>query len=204
MPTIIPVSHARVIHSLTLVGDPEPMAVTYGVIYGPEVDLQAATNEMHDAMGDLVGQILPTAYVLGSTEVHARFTAGEPLSVLVHAVDRPGTGVSPVLPQNSAVLIHKRTTRAGRRGRGRIYMPGVIEGSCANNGVLDGAHRASLQNIWTAFLARFGAAGPLGDVNMVLLHNGPLLSEGDPLYEPTLVTSLFVDPVIATQRRRLR
>lgn len=95
-------------------------------------------------------------------------------------------------PPNTAWLIHKVTAMGGRKGRGRIYLPGVFSANTANNGAIDGSTLSTLQAAWSGFLGDLDTAG----VPLALLHTGS--------DEPNGITSLSVDPFVATQRRRLR
>jgi len=97
------------------------------------------------------------------------------------------------LPPNNAVLIRKVTSQGGRQGTGRMYVPGQIETEVDSLGLIGAASLANVQA---------GATGMHGDLEanaipMYLLHAvaGP---------SPVLVTALSVQPLIATQRRRIR
>jgi hypothetical protein len=112
-----------------------------------------------------------------------------------------GTQTPAVVPQNTAYLIRKRTDLAGRRGRGRMYVPGVSEADSGATGMV----LASAVTAWqTAFNNWFNdLTVTVGNrfYPPAVLHR----SEGigvEPL--PTLVTSFVVDSRVATQRRRLR
>lgn len=97
------------------------------------------------------------------------------------------------LPSNCALLVQKRTAIGGRSGRGRFFLPWALEESDVSEvGLIDGSTRSDWQDLMDDFLAGLSAA----DYPMTLLHSGA----GD----PAAVTSLSVQQVIATQRRRLR
>lgn len=99
---------------------------------------------------------------------------------------------SPGAPSNVAYLIRKNTSLGGRKGRGRMYVPGVSEATVGSDGALEPANMALIQTAVT----NFGAALVLDGMAPVLLH-------GDAT-TPTPITTLVVQPVAATQRRRLR
>jgi hypothetical protein len=99
-------------------------------------------------------------------------------------------------------LIHKRTSRGGRRGRGRMYIPWASPTSdIGETGVVTSTRVTAAQsaiNAWrTAVIA---AAGPI-----VLLHrpSTPGTTHPSTPGPPDEVSSLVVDPLVATQRRRL-
>ena len=94
-------------------------------------------------------------------------------------------------PQNS-LLVSKVTLHGGRHGRGRSYWPGTQEGVWDNFGNLDAGARETFQSKFDDFVTALVSA----DIPMYLLH-------GDDVTTPFAVTSLLVQPLIATQRRRL-
>lgn len=200
----------QVIHSMTLAADPEPMAVTYGVAFdvgsadSPAL-MAAAAVELHDSFGDTVIGAMGNVYTLTTTEIRYvpdSGTLGDDPTIAVTSLARVGAQPGGVLPQNCAVLIHKRTARSGRRGRGRMYVPGIPEGDVSQVGGI--TTLAGWQTALTAFYNRIVAAPDV--LGPVLLHSTsptvPLLT--DPLLVPDGITAFQVDGVIATQRRRLR
>lgn len=99
-------------------------------------------------------------------------------------------------PPNVAVLVHKRSARGGRRGRGRLFLPWAISGSNVSEaGIVTPAEVTVIQTAMGVFLGALNTQ----TVPMVLLHNPGLTTMGAP--DP--VTSLSVDRLISTQRRRL-
>lgn len=105
-------------------------------------------------------------------------------------------------PPNCATLVHKRTARGGRRGRGRMYIPWAITAtSLSENGALPGGDVSTVQaavDVWRGALNTGG--NPL-----VLLHRPSLPGTEHPTVPgaPDPVISCTVDPLVATQRRRL-
>lgn len=102
------------------------------------------------------------------------------------------TGNNP--PPNAACLVQKLTGLAGRRNRGRLYVPPhfLSETNVNNAGVIDASTRSALQ---TRFDDWFDAIA-LGDNEMLLFH-----SDGS---VPSVITSLNLQALMATQRNRLR
>lgn len=106
-----------------------------------------------------------------------------------------GSFARPTPPINCSLLVDKRTGAGGRRGRGRMFVPPatLAEGDISSLGVILGADVTSIQASWDVFF------GELEDNTLqpTLWHaTAPFL--GDP------ITSFVVQPLIATQRRRLR
>lgn len=106
------------------------------------------------------------------------------------------------LPANCATLVHKITARGGRRGRGRMYIPWAIASATVTEaGTIVSGDVTAVQNAVNAWrTAVIATVGPL-----VLLHR-PSLPEVQPPTTPgppNEITSMVVDPLVATQRRRL-
>jgi len=119
-----------------------------------------------------------------------------------------GTATNIVAPPNVAYLIHKRTTGRPRGARdGRMFMSGVPENAAGVNGEVAGAN----VNAWNAALALFLAGVSNAQVGVdrypVVLQTTPL-SRAPGTTPITIlsrrITSLVLDPVVATQRDRLR
>lgn len=112
------------------------------------------------------------------------------------AISLPGLTSTTTVPPNVAVLVHKRTARGGRRGRGRMYIPwGVGATQVDEAGVITGSVVTTIQGKMSAFLS----ALTTNNVPMVILHNTGISTMGP----PNLVTSMVVDTRVGTQRRRL-
>jgi hypothetical protein len=105
------------------------------------------------------------------------------------------------LPPNCAVLVHKRTARGGRRGKGRMYIPWAAGSAIPENGTVMAADVTRVGASFTAWRNALATnPGPL-----VLLHRNsePGIPNPSPAGPPDTVTGHTVDPLIATQRRRL-
>lgn len=174
-----------------------PAFITFGVdpsATDPVSIAQGVASSI--TLANSLGSITDSTVTFKSVTVRLGQDGGDPL-VGVHPMTAPGTGGAlSTLPPNCATLVHKRTAKGGRRHRGRMYLPWCVqEASVSETGVLDPAIVTQTQNAMTIFLNALTTA----NVPMVLLH-----SEGvSPVPPATLVTSLTVDALIATQRRRL-
>lgn len=108
------------------------------------------------------------------------------------SVATPGTSPGVTGYAGASTLARKNTASGGRRGRGRMYLPGIAEAEIDPGGALGGGFRTSVQTACTALLA----AQIADAIPMVLLHSDATT--------PTAVTSITVDAIVATQRRRQR
>ncbi len=200
MALVIPTGTAQVIHSLTLTGDAEPMAITYGVDLDPAAPGNAANlaDGLHDAFVTSMINILATGYQLVATELNYSLE-GEAFPRRVRHVEfDAGTGSSNLIPQNTAYLIHKDTSFGGRRNKGRFYLPGVGEPEVGITGVLTTAEVTRIQNALNNWFVGINAVVGVADV--LILHSDGITATP----APTVVTGFRIDTRVATQRRRLR
>ena len=109
-------------------------------------------------------------------------------------------------PPNVAALVQKKTGFGGRANRGRVYLPwSVNEGEVDEIGQLTAVARTALQTAVNSFY-NTPSVGPF----MVIANRTYDLPWDNPNRQLTAltigkpVTSLVVDGLVATQRRRLR
>lgn len=203
MALIIPPGYLQAVYEMSLAGDPEQMVVTLG----HEIDSASGAN-LDDAANDLFTAFATTVFVSGMASGYRLdgvtvYGGNDGPSIVRTSTNTPvtGAGSAAVLPPNCAVLVRKRTDLAGRRGRGRLYMPGPPESGVDQVGNLAGAEVTANQNRWSAFYDYLTSLQGGRLYPPVVLHR----SEGAGVEPPpTPVTQFTVDPKIATQRRRLR
>lgn len=106
-----------------------------------------------------------------------------------------GTAAAGMSPNNTAWLLRKNTTMGGRRGRGRLYVPGVPDTSSNGIGLLTSPALSLAQTCAT--LLESALTGLAGIDNCVLFH------ETAP-FTPTPIVTITAQPRVATQRRRMR
>lgn len=95
-------------------------------------------------------------------------------------------------PPNLCLLVEKHTDLGGRRGRGRMFLPGVSEPIVDGSGVIAGDYLSDVNGnlgLWQDSLET-------ANLNPVLFHSTETA--------PTPLTSMSLDPKAATQRRRMR
>lgn len=107
----------------------------------------------------------------------------------------PGTQAADAVHPNTAMLVRKSTGAGGRTGSGRFFIPGIPENAIGDNGVLSAPFLLAAQTEMDAFHAALLAEGLIP----ALLHGA-----GSPISAPLPITSFDVQPLVATQRRRLR
>lgn len=114
-------------------------------------------------------------------------------SEAVKAVGVNGSRSTDVDAPNVCALVRKVTASGGRTNRGRLFHPGVAEGGTDAGGVLQSGERTLLQARYDLLVSNLVAI----NVGLVILHTALELV-------PTPITSLAVQDLVATQRRRLR
>lgn len=188
---IIPDNCSQV--NLVFVGDnlPTGAQVTFGV--GNDSDFSPT------AVGDKVIEALVAAQVMdlfgddeAITTVHVKNGPNATGPFADVATDLPGALTSNITSPNVSLLVKKNTALGGRQGQGRMYWPGISEATIGSDGTIDGAFLTSAAGIFGTWLEELTTEL----IPMLLLHNNAVA--------PNAVTSLAVQAVGATQRRRLR
>lgn len=103
-------------------------------------------------------------------------------------------------PTAISAIARKSTNVLGRRGRGRMFLPGAVnEAEVGPDGQIIGARRTTLSAALNNFL--------------VILQNGnsglstllpPVLLHSDPALAPTLITGFGVSSIVGLVRGRIR
>jgi len=112
-----------------------------------------------------------------------------------------GADTGDPLPPQCASVFSLRTGLKGRSYRGRFFLPATSETNQANGAVI-GAYTTKLNTISAQLLAVFGPAGTNGDWRLgVISRYLNKVQRTTPVC--TQVTSISIDPVLHTQRRRV-
>lgn len=125
-------------------------------------------------------------------EVYVKFGDNATGAAGVFTVASAGSLGTGTVPPQVALLVKKNTQFGGRKGRGRFYVPGLVETDVDENGVVQGPDVAAWQDAMDDFHTQLNT----DDIPPLLLHNDATV--------PYLITSFTVDATTATQRRRLR
>lgn len=206
----IPTGFAEVTLHWTGLGAPNGADVVFGV-----------QNQADQPAGDIVGDA-GSAFIAANlddrladdvsiTLIKVKLGPDETGASAEAAVSIPGTqGATSVTPAVSA-LAKKGTAIGGRRGRGRMYFPGVSDTTFDDSGIMNGAAVTAWNTALAAFLTELDSR----DIPMVLLHSPATIWQlqngqprrvptGDAVPAPYLVTTLTIDGRAGTQRRRQR
>lgn len=172
-----------------------PALVTFGVHnLSPIPSAETAAVNVADTLTNVPGFTNFLDSNVSIAEVTAYYNnGGADLAVYTEPVGVPGTTSGTGTPPQVALLIRKETGLAGRRNRGRMFVPQPGNNNVGEDGLVNPTPLATYQTAADAFLADLET----NLVPMVLLHE-------DSGIAPTPVSALVVSNVVATQRRRLR
>jgi len=190
----IPEGFAQINYLLTGSGLPSGGQVTFGVditIFGG-----TAADLANNAWDNWVAEITPeTPSAIVLSGVLAKFgpDATGPSFLRTGAQAGPASGA--VASPQVAYLFTKSTDSGGRSGKGRTYLPGVLEANVDQAGNVPGPTVGA----WNVALEAFRDLFTADDTPLVLLH-----APGAPLSSPSIITGITCQSRVATQRRRLR
>jgi hypothetical protein len=194
-----PPGFAAVSLKFVLSGFARPAYCTFGV-GGTIADEDELAQRMVQAW--ITGTPAPNSRLEGTvTMSEATVRVGQDggedtVGIATNATGGGTSGATAYVPPNCAVLVHKRSARGGRRGRGRLFIPWYVpEGAVDERGTITGSDLTATQSAMNSLLGNLSTLlNP-----MVILHQPGSSDAG----VPTPVTALTVDPLISTQRRRL-
>jgi len=201
---IIPPGFAECAITLTHAGYTRPAVVTFGVELpsgasdADQVAEDAVTAFMHVTA---YGQAFTNSVQNALGEARVGQDGSEPIAGVFQSTLSGGSSGNFEVP-NVALLVHKRSARGGRRGRGRMFIPWILaDADTDQTGGIGATPLAALQTRSNAFRNILIVAG----YQLVLLHSvsGPEVTNPTTPGSPNVVTSLVVDPRVSTQRRRL-
>lgn len=173
-----------------------PAFITFGVdptSTDPTTVAQACGSAVR--LAGSLGTRVDSTVTIGPTTARLG-TDGSGTLVGVDTVTSNGGLSGSSAPPNVALLVHKRSGRGGRRGRGRLFIPwAVASGDPDERGTIIGTSITA----WNTALQIFLVDLTTRNCPMVILHEpGRTVAPA-----PDIVTGLVADNLVATQRRRL-
>lgn len=156
---------------------------------------QTNANNLHNALASVLAPLYDSEMTFPETTF---LVGGDPPLRFVATGSAAGTRAALNEPSvNVAYLITKATGFAGRRYRGRLYLPAANEAAFTADGRLSAGEITVLQTAATGLFNVLGGSVINTNVDQpVLLHSGAPST-------PTTVTAYQAGSVVATQRRRL-
>lgn len=189
---VIPIGHCQCNIRFTGLAVPTGAELTLGINQSLQTPAQVAT-----AVGGFFSNNLlsPLANEVTLSSVLCKFGPNNTGPSAEVAFQVAGSASGAAGPPNFSLLVKKVTGDGGRAGRGRWFIPGLPEGQVDEGGFILQATLDDYQDRLDAFLNDLIGQ----DLPPVVLHGA-----GSPLVSPSEITSLEVQPLGATQRRRMR
>ena len=186
---VIPIGYAMITHIYTGPSVPRNAVITYGVRNDTGLNVQQVAGACagaydasnFDALCSSDCDMVVTRAKLGPTATGPYFD---------YPFTTGGAGTASGGAQ-VALLFQKITEGGGRRGRGRLFVPGTPEAAVDPGGRLTSGTMTTATDAGQALLDELESR----DLPMYLLHD-------DVSTAPNLVLGLVPSPFVATQRRR--
>lgn len=186
---------ARIVWSLATNGGNSTAVNTLDIDAGFTIDPQVIVDEAADAYGDVIVALMTDEWNLLSTTLYVP-DGGGTIPFTNNGGRTGGTG-TPV-PPGVALLMTKQTNTGGRRGKGRMFIPGISQTQVNGDGIVASGFlataRANVETLRTRLTA-------LGSSVQPVVHTRA--SGGLPAGN-TLITKFWVEQEVATQRKRQR
>jgi hypothetical protein len=191
---IIPFDYGQVNWILGSSGAPTGAQVTCGFDHSETDDsAQVIADNLYEAFRDQVMPVISSNLVLESALVKLGPNSDGPSAE--HIEQQVGGAAASSTSPAIAVLVTKQTQFGGRTGRGRMFIPGILEGAVDSGGHIDGGTLGGWQSALDDLLS-----------DMTEYVVPPALLHGDqhPSLSPFPITAFNVSALVATQRRRQR
>jgi hypothetical protein len=191
---LIPFDYGQVNWKLTGTGLPSGAEVTCGFWHHNFAGtVQDAAEALWQTWADNVMPLLASSVAVTSALV--KYGPNDDGAAYEFVDSQAGTAGSETSPPNAAVLVTKQTIVGGRKGRGRMYVPGIPEADVSPGGLIAGATVTA----WNAAFEDMRDEATGLNLPFRLLHG-----EYDPQPAPYSIEAFSVTDLLATQRRRLR
>lgn len=188
---VIPPGFAHVIIPHTHTGLARSAVITFGIVPATGVPDPAEPDAI--LAGYSANMTNDNQVTVGPVTVVYGQDGGENVTLIGTDTDA-GTSSSDRVPSNVAVLVTKSTTRGGRKGKGRLFLPWrAQEDEVDELGIIGNTYLAGIQSECDDWLANLS----INDRPMQLLHSSGTFGD------PNEVVALTVNRMVGTQRRRL-
>lgn len=194
----IPDSYATAAFSHTLAGWAKPLVCTLGL--APDTIGQTWTTAMANSIFDAWKNAMDTSVTSNLTFTGCVLYVKDPLGFIPipsTSASAVGTSSGTALPPNTAVMVEKITSRPGRSGRGRMFLPGFSEGAVDAAGQIAGASLTQLATDLTAFYTALVSV--VGVSTPQLFHETTVPSSA-----PTTITSFAADARVSSIAKRFK
>lgn len=199
MPLVIPPGYAQAVIHMTLAGDPNDHIITLGVDVA-DTDYVGIANTILSSLSVASGpqDMISNDWEFSRVTLYAGQDGGPPFVAESTGPAITGALTGDTMPPNCAYLVEKLTGLAGRRNKGRLYLPGVPESYADQLGNLSAGVADDIVGAFGEFSAQAFLDNSI--VGWVILH-----STGESATPaPSPITAWACDPKLGTQRRRMR
>lgn len=192
--SVIPSGYSELSMEFDIPGDAGPAIVVLGLQPPGATSIDDQADDLETILNTTPGLKTSLASAVEISRFVLRFTSSPGVTEIVErTLGYPGLQAGATSPPQVALLVQKSTGIAGRKNRGRMYVPGLVDTGVEDDGRLTSVYQGQWQTGITAFGNSLSTAGYLP----VILHT----SAAD---TPTPVQQFIVASKVATQRRRLR
>ena len=135
-------------------------------------------------------------YLVDSGGLVAQTNNGPARASLNYGTPVAGADTINMLPPQTAVAISLGTSRSGRRGRGRFYLPPLTSDALTTDGLLKSSVPPRIATAAQTFVRALNTSAPGQDLSMAVVVSGK------PFTNYAKVTKVRVGDLVDTQRRR--
>lgn len=193
--SLIPIGFIEATAKFTIANSPNTAQVVTGHENVGSLSAAAAAQVLYeDIWGAATGfrSVMTNEITLTQVEVRSKIDAGDP-TVAAFSGTLLGLQGGVAVPAQVTYLVQKISGFAGRRNRGRMYIPGAPETTVNSGGFLTGTQTGLLATAAANFFTACNTEG----LPLVILHTEPPDTATD-------VVLLAASNKVATQRRRVR
>lgn len=206
MPIEIPSGHGQVSYQFRgTTGAMEDTVVTIGMRrntsgVGSPAAPSTIFTKFNDAMVTFWTGRATSAWIYEG--LRAKYNDGTTLLDFERSATTPGGSSSVPLPPQVAFLVRKASNLAGRKNKGRFYLPGCLTPASVDaGGTITGTVVTAMQTALNTLETEscvFAEGGGTAErkADFMILHTDATA--------PTLISQLVPQPLVATQRRRVR
>lgn len=144
-------------------------------------------------------KLSPIIAPLGRVEPAPPYAVGTPATLIYTGFIPRGATNSPMSPPQNSVVASHRTAQIGRHGRGRSYLPPLLQSVVGTDGRLDSGQNANIATAQAAFLDALA----IGTGTPFTWNVRPIIT-GKPFTSYAVIDQVQVGDVMDTQRRRRR
>lgn len=153
--------------------------------------VQATIDEIAQGWHDFVTEFMSDDWYVQGEETFYDLSSDPHPELIADTATDVGTDTSDALPPQVALVLSLKASSGGRRGRGRIYLPGVPDSSVSAGGAVDSGF---VNDTLDGFSDWASLCASLGWLPAVYSRTDGVVRA---------VTTIYISPFVDTQRRRM-